>query len=150
MEAVAYLLIVAGIALAVWAAVRSEAGDSQSTIDNRKSPMASDTAKAEMSGLTDLGRTESLTYRPAAGGSRAISGVVERKTPEPYGRAAAAAVIQITVLNDATYGIDDGELTLGSDRIDVAERVGGAAAARSIHRLVGEECDEDFLKIEVR
>jgi len=39
MEAVAYLLIVAGIASAVWAAVRSEAGDSQSTIDNRQSPI---------------------------------------------------------------------------------------------------------------
>jgi len=91
--------------------------------------MASDKAKRQMTHLESMSMTESVVYRPSGADARTISALVDRPGADELGHGQAAAP-ELRVLNDATDGIDATELDLGADSIDVAERVGGAAAAR--------------------
>ena len=102
--------------------------------------MASDVAKRQMTRFELLDMTEDLVYRPSGGDARTISALVDRPGADELGHGQAAAP-EIRVLNDATDGIDATELDLGADTIDVAERVGGTAAARRFNRIIGQDSE---------
>ena len=97
--------------------------------------------------LTDVGET--LTYRPRAGGTRSITGIIERDPPEtlPQSPRGIAESMTIHVVNSATTGISSGEIDTGGDKIDVPVRFGETAKTRTI---IGFEHDAGMLRLEVR
>lgn len=107
------------------------------------------TAARQLAALSDRSMTESVIYRPGGGDARTIDAVVHRGGRDRRVGAATPG-IRLTVLNDATGGITPTELNSGSDRVDVAEHVGGTATARNVSRLVDEETDEEITTVEVR
>jgi hypothetical protein len=111
--------------------------------------MASDRDIRFLARLQEQGRTETLTCRPPGAATFSRQALVDRKAPTEYGHG-AAPVIEISMLNDATHGIAASAMVAGSYQIDVAERVGAAAAARTVHRIVPEKTDDDWLVFEVR
>ena len=81
---------------------------------------------------------ESLTYKPRAGGSRSITGMVDRTDRSVFGELdrATATLLTITVANDSDTGILSTEINLGGDAITVADRYGGTTRDRRIVRVV--------------
>ncbi len=108
--------------------------------------MASDAAKNRMTTLTRIGDTESVIYRPAAGGATTISAVVDRGPHEPVMNGIAPRLV-VMVLNDADDGIDAASLDVGADMCDVAERIGGSAVSRGIQLIISQ--DPDWLKLAI-
>ena len=100
-----------------------------------------------MAMLNRLGQTETLVYRPDGGDGIEIQATVDRGVPVATMNARTLET-QITVLNDASAGIAATTLNVGSDEIDLAERVGGTAASRGVQKLVSQ--DDDFLTLVVR
>ncbi len=81
---------------------------------------------------------ETLTYKPRAGGSRTITGMIDRTDRSVFGELdrGAATLLQITVPNNVTTGILSTEINVGGDAITVADRYGGTARDRRIMRVV--------------
>jgi hypothetical protein len=80
---------------------------------------------------------ETITYKPRAGGSRTIAGLVDRTDRsvfEGIDRGTAPTFV-ITVPNSVTTGILSTEIDTGGDRITVAARYGGTAVDRRITRI---------------
>jgi len=109
--------------------------------------MATDTAKRHMTGFEERGLTEQVTYRPVVGDARVIDALVDRDGRDDAMNAATPAM-RVTVLDDETDGITAVEIDTGGDRIDVAERIGGAATSRHIQRIA--EQDGEFVTVEVK
>ena len=80
---------------------------------------------------------ESITYKPRAGGSRSITGMVDRTDRSVFGELdrGSATTLTITVPNNVTTGILSTEINLGGDAITVADRHGGTARDRRIVRI---------------
>lgn len=108
--------------------------------------MASDRAKREMTRLAAQGQTENVGYVASGQDVRTIQATVDRGAAEPLMQGQAFGV-QVAVLNDALLGIDAVTMDVGSDRIELAERVGGTAKTRGIQRIVSQ--DADFLTLAV-
>ncbi len=83
---------------------------------------------------------ENVTYRPRAGGTRSIGGIVITNPLGLVGNVddAPAVRIHIRVLNSATLGISGSELNLGGDKIDAPLRDGGTAQTLAIKELVSD------------
>jgi hypothetical protein len=99
-----------------------------------------------MAMLKSLDLTETVSYLVAGEDARSIHATVDRGGAEPIMQGQAPG-IQIAVLNDASVGIDAATLDVGTDRIEVAERIGGTAKARGIQRIISQ--DVDFLTLAV-
>jgi hypothetical protein len=93
---------------------------------------------------------ETVTYRPAGGGTRQIKAVVERAVPGALGAAphGQAPVKAIGVINSDTSGISGAELDIGGDRVDIADKVGGTAQTRPIVEQL--TADSGMLRLRVR
>jgi hypothetical protein len=93
---------------------------------------------------------ESLTYKPRAGGSRTITGMVDRTDRSVYGELdrGTSTLLTIIVPNSATTGILSTEINTGGDQITVANRYGGTAIDRRIVRVV--ETNGSSVTIEVQ
>jgi len=109
--------------------------------------MTTAAAIRQIAQMARLGQTENVVYRPAAGGRRSVLAMVVRRPPAPE-MSGASAVIEVTVLNDASAGISAAELN-GRDTLEVAERLGGATQARMIADKVLSQ-DPEFVTVEVR
>lgn len=85
---------------------------------------------------------EPVTYKPAGGGTRSITAVVDRDTPTaptPSGmRGRPKASIQVTVRNSDSLGISMSELDLGGDKITLPVKVGQASTDRPINSLISQ------------
>lgn len=92
-----------------------------------------DMLKADAAALCSAEFSESLTYTKPAGTTRAISGVVNRQTPENY-QGVVGPLAEIVVPNSATVGISSAELDLGGDTITLALTIGKPAETFNIHR----------------
>jgi len=81
---------------------------------------------------------ETIAYKPRAGGSRTITGMVDRTDRSVFGELdrGSATLLQITVPNSLTTGILSTEINLGGDAITVADRYGGSTRDRRIVRVV--------------
>jgi len=71
---------------------------------------------------------ETVTYKPLAGGSRAITAVVNREGVGavdglPHGQ---GPLVSIIVANDAVTGISRAELDTAGDKVSLTWRTGGA------------------------
>ena len=93
---------------------------------------------------------ESVTYYPKAGGSRAITAIVNRGQPggldgPPHG---AAPRLIICVENDSTSGISSDEIDTGGDEVKVAVRIGETAQKRRITKIV--TMDAGMMELELR
>jgi len=94
------------------------------------------------------GLTETVTYRPAAGGSREIVAVVDRDAPsEPAGNSAVVLPLRLTVLNDASLGVCATEVDRGGDGFDVPELPGRPATSRLLVRV--DSADDSWLVLTV-
>lgn len=91
--------------------------------------------------------TEQVIYRPGSGRPRELTVLVDRQGREGQMHT-ATPVITMTLLNDQVVGVDPALLDLGTDRIDVGERVGGSLLARNIQRIVNQ--DNEFVTVEVK
>lgn len=81
---------------------------------------------------------ETITYKPRAGGSRTITGMVDRTDRGAFGELdrGTATMLQITVPNSVTTGILSTEINVGGDAITIADRYGGSTRDRKIVRVV--------------
>ena len=81
---------------------------------------------------------ESLTYKPRAGGSRTITGMVDRVDRNLLDGTDRANVpsFTITVANLVTTGILATEINTGGDVITVATRYGGTGVDRKITKVL--------------
>lgn len=103
-------------------------------------------ARAMIASAPDV---EQVVYRPHGGSTRAIDAIVDRDPPDSAGQVGASApLVQVTVVNDATYGIASSEIDTGRDKIEVSDRHGKTATSRPIGRIV--EHDAGVLVLEVR
>lgn len=93
---------------------------------------------------------ETITYKPRAGGSRTITGLVDRTDRSVFGELdrGAATLLQIVVPNSVTTGILSTEINVGGDAVNVADRYGGTARDRRIVRVV--ETNGSSVTIEVQ
>jgi hypothetical protein len=80
---------------------------------------------------------ETLVYLPRTGAARSITGIINRRPPEPsYGTPLQGQpVLTIRVRNSTTYGIATSEYDNGGDRVRLALRRGGT---ETDYRIVGE------------
>lgn len=85
---------------------------------------------------------ESVTYKPASGGSRSIYANVTRNLSEEIvdGVAVRMPKFTIEVANSATTGISITEINFGGDKVNLAYTKGGTAAD---HPIVGEVLSQD-------
>jgi len=92
---------------------------------------------------------EALTYKPAGGGTRAISAIVDRRDISPLGSAphGHSQRLEILVVNDATDGIAATEVDTGGDMVTVARRIGEAAQDRPIKKIVNQDSDGVLLEV---
>jgi len=100
--------------------------------------------------MTRIGLTESITYRPTGGAARTIEAVVDRQLPTALPGSPAPVRThrwEVTLVNDSSVGIAMSSLNLQLDKLDVADRVGATAAARSILAIL--EQDPEWLKLGV-
>ena len=102
--------------------------------------MASDMAIRMMAMHQQLGQTETVSYLVTGQDARAIQAIIDRGGMEAYMQGMAPGMT-ISVLNDASAGIDAANLDVGADRIEAAERVGGTATARGIQRVISQDAD---------
>jgi len=111
---------------------------------------ASDRAKRFMANWRRQGLTEQVTYRPSRDGlePREITALIDRPGADGI-LSGAAPGFHVTALNDPDDGIpsDPALSDAGSDRIDLAERVGGTATPRALRRFAAQ--DADFVTVEV-
>lgn len=94
----------------------------------------------DRSGMPKLVRQfgEPVTYRPAAGGTRSIDAMVERRSVEimaELGEVSSNTMI-VRVENDATNGITTAEIDTGGDLLDVPLRSGETAVTLAIVQLL--------------
>lgn len=93
---------------------------------------------------------ESVTYYPKAGGSRAITAIVNRGQPgsldgAPHG---VSPRLIIYVANDSTTGISSDEIDIGGDELKVAVRIGETAQNRRITKIA--TMDAGMMELELR
>lgn len=87
--------------------------------------------------LSEFG--EEVFYRPAAGGTRAITAIVIRQPPVLADRPRAETTpLRVQTRNDATVGITTSEWT-HRDTLSVRPHLGGALKELRIIRPVGED-----------
>jgi hypothetical protein len=81
---------------------------------------------------------ETITYKPRGGGSRTITGLVDRTDRNLLDGSDRAMVptFTITVANLVTTGILATEINTGGDAISVAVRYGGTAVDRRITKVL--------------
>jgi hypothetical protein len=93
---------------------------------------------------------EAVTYYKRNGLSRVINAVVVRENFVSIGDTSDSIVpvLEVHVANNSTTGISSDELDAGSDRIEVAMRVGQPATLRSIVRLRAH--DEGLIVLQCR
>ena len=93
---------------------------------------------------------EKVKYVPRTGRPRVIVAIVDRNPPATITEipGAKAPVIWLHAKNDQIEGIDPKLLDTGGDRVEVAQRVGGVKAARSITSVVRQ--DAGMVTLEVR
>jgi len=103
-------------------------------------------AERMMAKFNGLGQTEDVVYRPAQGSPRQITALVDRQAPEGVMNSTVFP-LRVTVLNDQFKGIDPAQMDRGTDRLDVAERIGGELSTRAIQRIVDQ--DSEFATLEV-
>jgi hypothetical protein len=92
---------------------------------------------------------ETVTYYPAAGGSRGISAIVERDGPAklddaPHG---VSDKLIIQVANDATTGISSDEVNTMKDIVKVAVRIGDTAQDKLITDILSQ--DAGMMRLEL-
>ena len=92
---------------------------------------------------------ETVTYYPAAGGSREITVVVSRQGPAelegaPHG---ASPKLTVEVANDATTGISSNEVNKMKDQVKVAVRIGQTAEKRLVTEIISQ--DAGMMKLEL-
>ncbi|OQA02132.1 MAG: hypothetical protein BWY71_00136 [Planctomycetes bacterium ADurb.Bin412] len=97
--------------------------------------------------LDKFGQT--VTYKPAGGGSRSIQGIIDLIDAED-GSAPGTRGPQITVWvnNNATDGISAAELNTGGDKLTCSYRKGVAAIDRRIIAILDQ--DNEMIQLEVR
>tara|TARA_Y100000310_G_scaffold66694_1_gene62041 strand:- start:144 stop:479 length:336 start_codon:yes stop_codon:yes gene_type:complete len=111
--------------------------------------MASDESKLVMTQLQDLELSEEIVFMPNGGIPRTITALVDREGSDEYASAASVR-IRVKVLADVVLGVQNADvIDRGRDRIQVADRRGGALVTRGIHSFPAQD-DPDFLVIEVR
>jgi len=92
---------------------------------------------------------EPITYHPRTGASRVIQAIVDRSPPAPLGPPGTlAAVLTITVANDAVTGISSAAMDLGADQVELPLRVGATPERRRIRSPSAQ--DPGMLTLEVR
>jgi len=98
--------------------------------------------------LTDFGET--ITYRPDGGKPRRITAIVERQDAEaePAAGRTRQPGISIVVQNDCLAGISADEIDIGTDKVELALRVGGEQAQRALGEIISQ--DEGILTLRVR
>lgn len=104
-------------------------------------------ARRQFASLTARNRTERAVYRPGDGAPRTITVIVDRESREPLGHARVPA-LTITAMHDPWLGMVPSAVNLDRDRIELAERIGGAPVARAIVSIVNQ--DEDFVTLQLR
>ena len=86
---------------------------------------------------------ESISYIKRDGTTRAIVGIVVRNvlrriagapTPQPI-----SPWIEVTVRNDATYGISTAEIDCGADAISLPRRIGESAATLQLVSIIHQD-----------
>jgi hypothetical protein len=99
---------------------------------------------------------ETIVYKPRptqtvpSPAPRTITALVDREPPAFLLEADGLAVptVHVIVRNSATTGISSSEVDTGGDQMDVALRLGQAAATKRIVRIVSH--DAGLLRLEVR
>ena len=109
--------------------------------------MASERASREMDAYQRQNQTETVVYRPYAGGTRSVPALVDRWGRQAQAGMPAAPGFLVTVLNDATAGVAATEVNTGGDRIDVAEFHGGTPITRQILGMTAEDGDWTELSV---
>jgi hypothetical protein len=102
--------------------------------------MASEQAIREMNHLHSRGRAEMVLYRPTNGRPRVIIGLIDREGPQDVLTTLTPQIV-VTVLNDERYGIPSKLLDTGTDRLDVAERIGHPSEPRAIQSVRSHDAD---------
>jgi hypothetical protein len=112
--------------------------------------MASEQAKRELATQARLGLTERVLYRPGRAGllPREIDAQVNRLPSQEVGHS-RTMVYTVTALNDEVLGIpSDPRLSdTGTDRIELADRIGGELAPKAVGRFTSQ--DNDWVTLEV-
>ena len=90
-----------------------------------------------------------VTYYPAAGGSREISAIVTRRPPAeldgvPHG---CGPELEIAVANDATTGISSSEVNKTKDQVKLAVRIGQTAQKRLVTDIISQ--DAGMMRLEL-
>jgi len=72
---------------------------------------------------------DTIIYRPRAGGTRTIKGIIDFAGPAPIGALAGGSrpVIDIYFENSSVRGISSAEVDTGGDKLDLPQRYGLAA-----------------------
>jgi hypothetical protein len=92
---------------------------------------------------------ETVTYYPAAGGTREITVIVERDGPAklddaPHG---VSDKLIIQVANDATTGISSDEVNTMKDIVKVAVRIGDTAQDKLVTEIISQ--DAGMMRLEL-
>jgi hypothetical protein len=94
---------------------------------------------------------ETVVYRPRGGGSRTILAIVDREPPALMDEAGnmLSPSFMLYIANSATAGITAGEVDVGGDTVEVANRVGDVQKKTcSILRLM--DNDNGMIQLAVR
>ena len=85
---------------------------------------------------------ETVTYLPAAGGSRSLTAIIDREPPTIYDASgnAVTAEFMVRVHNDSTIGISASELDTGGDGIELLEHSSDTTPVRkTILKMVSQD-----------
>lgn len=93
---------------------------------------------------------ETVTYYPAAGGSREITAVVVRPGDEPLPGTphGVSENLMVTVENSAVTGISSDEVNTTQDKIELPVRLGNAAEKRLVIDILSQ--DAGMMELELR
>jgi hypothetical protein len=99
--------------------------------------------------IRDADDHETIVFEPSGALPREIDVLVTRNPLRGFPGApqVPAQCIEITAANDPVHGIASDELDSGLDKVQVAERVGGAAGRRSIGRILRHDAGEVVLEV---
>ena len=93
---------------------------------------------------------ETVTYKPAAGGTRSIDACVRREHPRKSDEDPNPSIheyMSIFVMNDSTLGISAAEINLGGDSINFARRLGDTATDNSITQIESQDTGGLLLRV---
>lgn len=83
---------------------------------------------------------EEIVYTPYGGSAKTIRAMVNRNPSDPMaegGQRTMENTIEVFISTDATHGISS--ITLGEDKVQVADDIGGAVRKYTVQRIIAQD-----------